>query len=82
MTLTDSPSAAMARVAAITAAAPDMSQVMEAICPAGLMSRPPESKVMPLPTSARWNFAPRGAQVRRSRRGDLDEPPPTARMPP
>ena len=34
----------------------------------GLMVRPPESKVTPLPTSARWATAPLGAHVSRARR--------------
>ena len=51
----------MARVAASTAAAPAMSHFIVYMLSPGLRLRPPESKVMPLPTSARWDLAPRGA---------------------
>ena len=61
VTLIGSPSRAIASVAWITAAAPAMSDFMSFIEAAGLMVSPPESKVMPLPTSARCTFAPRGA---------------------
>ena len=37
---------------ATTAAAPDMSLVMWSMFAAGLIEMPPESNVMPLPTSA------------------------------
>ena len=53
VTLRGSPSRAMASVAWTTAAAPAMSDFMSFIPPCGLMVRPPESKVMPFPTSAR-----------------------------
>jgi hypothetical protein len=43
----------MASVASSTAAAPDMSYFMPVIARAGFSERPPESKVMPLPTSPR-----------------------------
>ena len=50
----------MARTAASTAADPAMSHFM-VIIPAGCLSEsPPESNVMPLPTSARWAPAPAG----------------------
>ena len=55
------PSSAIASVAAITAAAPAMSHFIVYMLSPGLMLRPPESKVMPLPTSARCVVAPRGA---------------------
>ena len=42
----------MARTAPATAAAPAMSHFIVSIPLAGLMHRPPESKVMPLPTKA------------------------------
>ena len=60
LTLTGSSSAAIARVACTTAAAPAMSDFMSVMLWAGLIDSPPESKVMPLPTSARWVLAPRG----------------------
>ena len=60
VTLTGSPSAAIASVAWTTAAAPAMSLFISCMPWAGLMVRPPESKVMPLPTSARCVLAPRG----------------------
>ena len=44
----------IANVACTTAAAPAMSDFMSLIDDDGLMVRPPESKVTPLPTSARW----------------------------
>ena len=72
----------MASVAATTLAAPAMSPFMLTMLDDGLMVRPPESKVTPLPTSARWATAPFGAQVSfASRDGDSEELP-TLRMPP
>ena len=53
VTLTSSPSRAIAVIAAMIAAAPPMSDFIHSIAAAGLSDRPPESKVMPLPTSAR-----------------------------
>jgi hypothetical protein len=53
VTLTSRPSRAIATTAASTAAAPPMSDFIHSIAAAGLSDRPPESKVMPLPTSAR-----------------------------
>ena len=44
-----------------TAAAPDMSVFMVSIESAGLSDSPPESKVMPLPTSTTSPVAPLGA---------------------
>ncbi len=61
VTLTGSFRSAMARTAAITAAAPAMSHFMVIMPSAGLRFRPPVSNVMPLPTSARCVVAPRGA---------------------
>ena len=52
VTRTGSPSSAIANVAALTAAAPDMSHFIVAIALLGLIDRPPESNVMPLPTRA------------------------------
>ena len=51
-TLTTGFSAATACTVAITAAAPPMSDFIHSIAAAGLIDRPPESNVMPLPTSA------------------------------
>jgi hypothetical protein len=49
---TGRPSRATRQAVAITAAAPAMSLVMWCMLAAGLIDRPPLSKVMPLPTSA------------------------------
>ena len=51
-TRTFAPSVAMARNAPSTAAAPPMSPFMPTMASAGFSERPPESNVMPLPTSA------------------------------
>ena len=61
VTRTLSLSPAMAWTAANTAAAPAMSHFMVYMPSPGLRLRPPESKVMPLPTRARCCRAPRGA---------------------
>ena len=68
MTSTGSPSSATRHMVAITAAAPAMSHFMSSIFAAGLIEMPPESKVMPLPTSAIFLRAP-GAGV-----GQPDQP--------
>ncbi len=47
----------MARRAESTEAAPLMSDFIQSIEPAGLRDRPPESKVMPLPTKATFLVA-------------------------
>ena len=52
------PRAAMASTAASTAAAPPMSVFIVSMPVAGLRERPPESKVIPLPTRARWGTRP------------------------
>ena len=52
MTLTGSFSWAIATIAPSTAAAPPMSDFIHSMGAAGLSDRPPESNVMPLPTSA------------------------------
>jgi hypothetical protein len=44
------PSSAIAPIASITAADPDMSIFISCIDPAGLIEMPPESKLTPLPT--------------------------------
>ncbi len=54
VTWTGRPSRAIASVAPITAAAPAMSDFMLIMPLAVFSERPPESKVMPLPTKARW----------------------------
>ena len=61
VTLRSSPSRAMAMVAAMIAAAPPMSDFIHSIATGGFSDRPPESNVMPLPTSARCGF-PRPAR--------------------
>ena len=53
VTLTSRPSRAIAVIAAMIAAAPPMSDFIHSIAVDGLSDRPPESNVMPLPTSAR-----------------------------
>ena len=58
-TSTASPSSATARTVASTAAAPPMSLFMSSIDADGLSDRPPESKVIPLPTSATLRPPPR-----------------------
>ena len=61
VTLIGRPSFAIASIAVTTAAAPAMSIFIVDIPGPLLIERPPESNVMPLPTSARCCFAPRGA---------------------
>ena len=58
VTVMSRPSRAMAVIVAMIAAAPPMSDFIHSIAAGGLSERPPESKVMPLPTSARC-VAPR-----------------------
>jgi hypothetical protein len=48
------PSSAMAAVASMTAAPPDMSNFISCIFAEGLIEIPPVSKVTALPTNARW----------------------------
>ena len=48
---------AIAKTAAITAAAPDISDFIASMPLAGFNARPPVSKVMPLPTKAYRFFA-------------------------
>jgi len=59
-----------------------MSVFMPTIEAIGLIDSPPESNVIPLPTSARCTDAPAGAYSRRTSRGPRLEPCPTARIPP
>ncbi len=82
MTATGRPSSAAASTVAATAAAPAMSHFIVTMPVAGLMFRPPESKVMPLPTSATEAFGAAGAYDMVTIRGGLTEPWPTPTMPP
>jgi len=59
-----------------------MSDFMVSIPAAGLMHRPPESNVMPLPTSASEALALAGFQASSTIRGGLADPWPTPTMPP
>ena len=65
---------AAASTAPSTAAAPAMSTFMYSMPVDGLSDRPPESNVMPLPTSAAVFVAPAGVHARRTSRGGLTEP--------
>ncbi len=82
VTLTASFSEAIATIAVKTAAAPPMSDFIHSIGAAGFSDRPPESKVMPLPTSARVRVAFGCRYASRTSRGGLIEPWPTPMMPP
>ena len=73
---------AAARTTPRTVAAPAMSDFISGMEAGCLRDRPPESKVMPLPTRATRERARRGAQVTRTRRGGWAEPRPTPTMPP
>ena len=64
------------------AAAPPMSDFIVSIDFGGLSDRPPESKVMPLPTNTTVLVACGGAYSSRTSRGGFTEPWPTPRMPP
>ena len=66
----------------ITAAAPHMSNFISSIFSAGLMEIPPESKVMPLPTSATCFFAFFGVYSITTKRGSRSLPRLTAMRPP
>ena len=81
-TRTFAPSAAMARNAPSTAAAPPMSPFMPTMASAGFSDRPPESNVMPLPTSATVPSALAGAYSRRRKRAGCSEPRFTPSRPP
>jgi len=76
------PRVAIATSACITAAAPVMSYFMPTIDSAGFRERPPVSKVIPLPTRARDTLAPAGLYSNFTRRGGLEDPLPTAWIPP
>ena len=69
MTRVFTPRSRSADIAAITAAAPDMSVFIVSMPPAVLSERPPESNTTPLPTSASVAFAPRGSYASRTKRG-------------
>ena len=58
VTCAGSPSVAIASMASITAAPPDMSNFISCIFPAGLIEIPPVSKVTALPTSERCGPEP------------------------
>ncbi len=81
VTSTGRRSAAHASTAPTTAAAPPMSDFIQPMF-AVLMFRPPESNVMPLPTSATFATGLAGRWARRTSRGGRDEPEPTARIAP
>ena len=85
LTRIGSSSRAMVSTACTMAAAPAMSSFIVGMLAAGLMVRPPESNVMPLPTSARCVVASTdlgGRYSSSTRRGGASDPDPTARMPP
>ena len=64
------PSSAIAAIASITAAPPDMSNFISCIFAEGLIEMPPVSKVTALPTKPRCGpRAPRGRQRSTIRRG-------------
>jgi hypothetical protein len=67
-----------------TATAPDLSNFMWDIAGAGLIEIPPESNVIPFPTTATVlpRRAPPAYSMTTSRGGWEFEPPPTARIPP
>ena len=77
-TRTGTSSSASATIVASTAAAPAMSVFMPTIDAVGFSESPPESNVMPLPTSARCTDAPAGAHSRRTSRGPRLDPLPDA----
>ena len=73
---------AAASMVPMTAAAPHMSNFISSIFSAGLMEMPPESKVMPLPTSATCFVALRGEYSSTMKRGSSADPRLTASRPP
>ena len=82
MTATGRPSSAAASTVAATAAAPAMSHFIVTMPVAGLMFRPPESKVIPLPTRATDALGELGAHDTVTIRGGFTDPWPTPTMPP
>ena len=73
---------AIAIIAAMTAAAPAMSDFIVSIMFDGLIERPPESNVIPLPTIANLALGLRTEWVSLRRHGGRCEPSPTPRIPP
>src|SRR5450759_3167793 len=69
-------------IAPSTAAPPLMSVFIAIMTSAVFSDRPPESKVMPLPTSTTWQRGSADAYVTSISRGGRADPAPTARMPP
>src|SRR5438477_611579 len=82
MTRAFTPSSLSVDIAAITAAAPDMSVFIVSIPPAVLSDKPPESKTTPFPTNASVPRGRVGAYSSRRKRGGRSEPLPTPRTPP
>ena len=82
MTRTAGPSAAMACIAPMIAAAPPMSDFMVSMDFGGFSESPPESNVMPLPTNTTVVSACAGAYSIRTSRGGCTEPWPTPTIPP
>ena len=74
VTFTGVLSRAMAVTAASTAAAPPMSDFIASMPGAGLIEMPPLSKVIPLPTSARWRVARGWRYATRISRGGFADP--------
>jgi hypothetical protein len=81
-TLVFTPRSCRPDIAAITAAAPDMSVFIVSMPDAVFSESPPESNTTPLPTSATFPLAPGGEYVIFTRRGDWFEPCPTPSTPP
>ena len=75
-------SSGTADIAAMTAAAPPMSLFIVTMPSVVLMERPPESKVMPLPTSATDPRAPSGSYASSTNRGGCSDPRLTPSRPP
>jgi hypothetical protein len=80
--LTAGPSWAITDTAASTAAAPPMSDFIASIDFGGLSDSPPESNVMPLPTSTTVLVASGFVYATRASRGGCTEPWPTPVRPP
>ena len=82
VTRTGSPRRAIAKIDCAAAAAPAMSDFISSIFAGGLSEMPPESKVMPLPTSDRCVAAFWARTRSLPHRGPRVEPPPTPIRPP
>ena len=79
----ETPKRAARTTVAITAAAPPISEIMFSMLAPGFSEIPPVSKVMPLPTSpSDFSADSSPFQIRRTRRGPREDPPPTALRPP